>query len=148
MTRRFKGQHKYKQRITYKAEGDGLQADALCDGGSTYRVYIRNDPAPKKYLKQGLLPLHSRVMELFDAVKYSYHHCTMDNLYNSAAFCRAGYNHTRKILCQGVTCKGMRGIPPSVLQVEQKSRKDQIKFRGTVKAALLEGYDACLNLVA
>ena len=45
MTMRFKGQHKYKQRITYKAEGDGLQADALCDEVSTYRVYIRNDPA-------------------------------------------------------------------------------------------------------
>ena len=41
----------------------------------------------------------------------------------------------------------MRGIPPSVLQVEQKSRKDQIKVRGTVKAAILEGDDACTNLV-
>ena len=47
----------------------------------------------------------------------------MYNLYNSAEFCRAAYNHTRKIICQGVTRKGMRGIPPSVIQVEQKSRK-------------------------
>ena len=72
----------------------------------------------------------------------------MDNLYNSATFCRAAYNNTRKIICQGVTRKGMRDIPPSVLQVEQKSRKYQIKVRGTVKAALLEGDDACTNLVA
>ena len=79
---------------------------------------MRNDPAPNKYLKQGLSPLHSRVMELFDAMKDSYHHCTMDNLYNSTAFCRAAYNHAGKILCQGVTRKGMRGIPPSVLQGE------------------------------
>ena len=148
MTMRFQGQHKDKQRITYKAEGDGFQADALCDEGFTYQVYMRNDPAPKKYMKQGLSPLNSRVMALFDAVKDSYHHCTMDNLYNSAAFCRAAFNHTRKILCQGVTRKGMRGIPPCVLQVEQKSRKDQIKVRGTVKAALLEGDAACPNLVA
>ena len=42
----------------------------------------------------------------------------------------------------------MRGIPPSVLQVEQKSRKYQIKVRGTVKAALLEGDATCPNLVA
>ena len=42
----------------------------------------------------------------------------------------------------------MRGIPPSVLQVEQKSRKYQIKVRGTVKAALLEGENACTNFVA
>ena len=72
----------------------------------------------------------------------------MDNLYNSAGFCRAAYNHTRKILCQGVTRKGMHGIPPSVLQVEQKSRKDQTKVRGNVKAAILEGEAAFHNLVA
>ena len=42
----------------------------------------------------------------------------------------------------------MSGIPPSVLQVEQKSRKDQIKVRGTVKAVLLEGDAACPNLVS
>ena len=87
-------------------------------------------------------------MALFGAVKYSYHHCTMDNLYNSAAFFRAAFNRTRKILCQGVTRKGMCGIPPSVLQFEQKSGKDQIKVRGTVKDALLEGDSACPNLVA
>ena len=42
----------------------------------------------------------------------------------------------------------MRDIPPSVLQVEQKSRKYQIKVHGTVKAALLEGDTSCPNLVA
>ena len=87
-------------------------------------------------------------MALFDAVKDSYHHCIMDNLYNSAAFFRAALNQTSNILCQVVTRKGIRGMPPSVLQVEHKSRKDQIKVRGNVKAALLEGDDACPNLVA
>ena len=137
MTMRFQGQHKFKQRITYKAEFDGFQADAICDEDFTYQVYMRNDPAPKKCLKQGMSPLHSRVVALFDAVKDPYHHCTMDNLYSSAAFYREVYNHNRKIICQGVTCKGMRGIPPSVLQFEYNSRKDQIKFHGTVKAVLL-----------
>ena len=84
-------------------------------------------------------------MVLFDAVKDSYHHCKMYNFYNYSAFCIAAYNQTRKILCQGITRKGMRGIPPSILQVEQKSRNYQIKVRGTVKAALLEG-DAALTV--
>ena len=59
MTMGFKGKYKDKLRITYKAEGDGFQADALCQEGFTYQVYMRNDPAPCKYLKQGLSPLHS-----------------------------------------------------------------------------------------
>ena len=42
----------------------------------------------------------------------------------------------------------MRGIPPSVLQDEQNSRKYQIKVCGTVKAAVLEGDAACHNLLA
>ena len=83
---RFQGQHKDKQRIDYKAECDGLQADSLCDEGFKYQVYMRNDPAHNKYLKQGLSHLHSMVMESFDAVKDFYNHCTMDNLYNFAAF--------------------------------------------------------------
>ena len=72
----------------------------------------------------------------------------MDNLYNSAAFCRAAFNHVRKVLCHGVARKGGRGIPPSVVQDEMKSRAAQIKVRGTVKAAVLEGDPGCPNLVA
>ena len=121
MTMRFKGKHQDKQRITYKAEGDGSQADALCDSGFTYQIFMRNDPAPKKYLKLGLSPLHSRVMSLFDTLKETYHHCSMDNLYMSAKFCKAAFNHKNKVLCQGVTRKGMRGLPSHVIQEEKKS---------------------------
>ena len=66
MTMRFKGRHRDKRRITYKAEGDEFQADALCDAGYTYQVcYLRrNEPAPLKYLKLGLSPLHSGTMWL------------------------------------------------------------------------------------
>jgi len=148
MTMRFKGKHADKRRITYKNEGDGFQADALCQDGYTYQVYMRNDPAPSKYLNQGLSPLHSRVMALFDSVDDEYHQCAMDNLYNSAAFCRAAYHHDKKVLCHGVARKGGRGIPDSVLQAEVINRKDQLKVRGTVKAAVLEGDPGCPNLVA
>ena len=42
----------------------------------------------------------------------------------------------------------MCDIPTSILHFEQQSIKYQIKFRGTVKASLLEGDTACPNLVA
>ena len=148
MTMGFKGQHTDKKRITYKAEGDGFQADALCQDGFTYQVFMRNDSTPTKYLKQGLSPLHSRVMGLFDTVKETHHQCAMDNLYNSAAFCKAAFQHDKKVLCHGVTRMGMRGIPKHVEQKEVKNRKEQLAVRGTVKAAVLEGDPNCPNLVA
>ena len=148
MTMGFKVQHKDKKRITYKAEGDGFQSDALCQEGYTYQIWMINDCAPSNYLKQGLLPLYSRVMGLFDSIEDDHHQCAMDNLYNSAAFCKAAYNHKKKVLCHGVTRMGMRGIPKHVVQQEVKNRKEQISVRGTVKAAVLEGDPKCPNLVA
>ena len=67
MTMCFKGKHHDKRRITYKQEGDGFQDDALCNAGFTYQVYMRNDPLLRKYRKEGLSPLHSRCMALFDS---------------------------------------------------------------------------------
>eukprot|EP00957_Ditylum_brightwellii_P034792 2636970-Ditylum_brightwellii.AAC.1 len=51
-------------------------------------------------------------------------------------------------LCQDdVTCKGMCGIPPSVIQEEKKRHDDQICACGTVKAAVLEGDPNCPQFV-
>lgn len=148
MTIGFQGKHADKLTIKYKRVGDGFQCDALCQDGYCYQVFFRNDPAPKEYLSWGLSPLHSRVMKLFDSVSAKYHHCTMDNLYNSTKFCKASYNHPKKVLCAGVTRKGMRGIPSCVIQQEVISRIQQRQVRGTVKAALLEGDPKCPGLVA
>jgi hypothetical protein len=41
--------------------------------------------------------------------------------------------------------KGGRGFPQAVLQEEVKARTEQIKVRGTVKAAVLEGNATCPN---
>ena len=144
----FQAKHVDKRCITYKNEGDGFQGDALCGDGFTYQVYMRNDPAPKKYLRQGLSPLYSRVMALFDSLEDEYHQCDMDNLYNSATFCRAAYNHENKVLCHGVTRKGGRGIPPSVIQQEVTNKEEQKRVRGTVKAAVLEADPGCPGLRA
>ena len=105
MNMRFKGKHQDKRRITYKNEGGGFQADALCQNFLTYQIFMRNDPAPPNYLKQGLSPLHSRTMALFDSVKDEYHHCAMENLYNSVTFCKQAYNHPKKFIFHGVTQK-------------------------------------------
>ena len=88
--------------ITYKAEGDSFQSDGRCDSVFTYQVYMRNYPAPIKYLSKRLSPLHPRAMELFDKLKDNHRQCTMDNLYNSAAFCKTVLNHPRKVICRGV----------------------------------------------
>ena len=48
---RFQGKHVDKRQITYKNEGDGFQANALRQDGFTYKIFMRNDPAPLKYIK-------------------------------------------------------------------------------------------------
>ena len=106
----FKGRHKDKKLITYKADGGGFQADALCQEGFTYQVYIRNDPVPSKYLRQGFSPFHLRVVSVFGYVKDDHYQFAMENLYNSAYFFRVSYNHDERLLCHGVTRKGGNGI--------------------------------------
>jgi hypothetical protein len=143
----FQGHHADKKRITYKAEGDGFQNDALGQDGWTHQVYFRNDPAPEKYLRMGLSPLHARVVWLFDCVKDNWHTCGLDNLYNSAKFCRFAYVENR-VLINGVTRTGMRGLPQSIIQAPQTSRKAAMSVRGTVKAAVLLGDMQCPALLA
>jgi hypothetical protein len=93
MTIGFQGSHKDKKRITYKVEGDGFHCDALCQERYCYQHYFQNDPATKKYVALGLLPLHARVMWLFDSLLDDHHQIGMENLYNSAAFCCASFLH-------------------------------------------------------
>ena len=69
MTIRFQGKHVDKRQITYKNEGDGFQADTLCQDGFTYQIFMRNYPAPLKYIKEGLSQLQSRLMALFDSLR-------------------------------------------------------------------------------
>lgn len=144
----FKGSHQDKRRITYKKEGDRFQCGALCQDGFTYQVYMKNDPAPPKYLKQGLSSLHSRLMALSDSVEDEYHHCAMNSLYNSAAFCKAVFNHEKKVMCHGVTRKRKRVLPKIVLQEEEENRKVAILKRYIVKVAVLKGDTQCPDLVA
>ena len=148
MTIRFKGHHHDNLRITYKAEGDGFQANALCYDVYSYQVYMQNDPALKKYLKQNISPLHSQTVSLFYYLKDKHHQVGMNNIYNSAAFCRSAYHPDCKVLCHSVACKAGRRIPECVLQDEENNPVTQRAARGTVKAAVLEGDLGCPNIIA
>jgi hypothetical protein len=53
-----------------------------------------------------------------------------------------------QVLINGVTQTGMRGLPQSILQAVQTTRKAVMAVRGTVKAAVLVGDPACPNLLA
>mmetsp|Transcript_25091 Transcript_25091/g.54722 ORF Transcript_25091/g.54722 Transcript_25091/m.54722 type:complete len:1026 (-) Transcript_25091:83-3160(-) len=146
-TQGFQGNHRDKLRITYKKEGDGFQCDAIAENGYTWTFYFRNQPAPKKYTDMGMSPLHARVLFLFDQLKSEYHSCGLDNLYNSAKFCKFAYLSKNKVKVFGVARKSGRGVPSIVKQDEVTSKEAKIQVRGTVKAAVLEGDPACPNLL-
>ena len=76
-------------------------------------------------------PLDARVMAIFDTVQEKNHQLAMDNLYNSATFFKAAYNHEKKVLTHGVTRKLMIGILQCIKQKELNKKKSHIETRGT-----------------
>ena len=114
----FQGKHSDKLHITYKAEGDGFQCDALCKSGFTWTYYFHNQAAPKKYLQQGYAPLHSRILGMFDLLDEKHHNSWFDSLYLSAKFCRAAFTHPNVVCIAGPTRKSGCGLPQCVLQEE------------------------------
>ena len=111
MTLCFQGRHKDKIIITYKRAVDGFQCDALFENGFTYQLHFCNHPAPPKYIKMNLSPLHYFLMDLFDSLQDKNHVCGMDELYNSSTFCRKLYTHDKRVMVHGVARKGMQEIP-------------------------------------
>ena len=144
----FQGRHADKLRITYKAEGDGFQCDAICDAGYTWTFFFRNMPAPQKWIRLGYSPLHSRILAMFDQLEEKNHNCWFDNLYLSAKFAKASFMHKNKVRISGPTRKSGRGLPQCVLQEEKTSPSEIRQVRGTVKAAVLEGDSEMPDLVA
>ena len=99
----FQGRHADKLCITYKAEGDGFQCDAICYTGYTWTFYFKNQPAPRKWLCVGYLPLHSRILGMFDQLENKHNNCWLDNLYLSAKFAKASYKYNNKVCISGPT---------------------------------------------
>ena len=87
-------------------KGTGFSA-TLCVKMALLTPFFRNDPAPRKYTVQGLSSLHARCMAMFDSLVHEFHRIGLDNLYMSAKFAKAAFNHTKKVQMAGVTRKGM-----------------------------------------
>jgi len=144
----FKGRCSMKMRIKFKKAGDRFMCDSVCDNGYTFQVYFQNEPSPKKYIDKGLSPLHARTLAMCDALQDVYHRVWMDNLYLSALFAKASYQHDKRLLIAGVCRPANKGLPNAVLTKEPKDKKKQIKQKNTVKAVVLEGDVECPDLLA
>ncbi len=70
----------------------------------------------------------------------------MDNLFNLQKLFSAFY--MVEALAHGVARTNGRGLPPSIIQWEEKNAKLAESLRGTTKAARLHNSDECLDLVA
>ena len=131
----FQGRHTDKLQITYKAEGDGFQCDALADSGFTWTFYFHKQPAPEKWTKKGHSPLHSRILGMFDQLENKFHNCWL-------------WTHSNKVRISGPTRKSGYGLPKCVIQEEVKNAEAIHAIQGAVKAAVLEGDDKVPGLLA
>ena len=99
----MQSQSMYKTRCRkYKRIGDGIQTDAIADDGYTWDFYFRNEPVPKKWLDMGLIPMHGRLLHMFENFHDNHHFVNMDNLLNSVLFTVAAENCNAKVKTQGM----------------------------------------------
>jgi hypothetical protein len=172
MTMGFQGRCSFKQRITYKVEGDGFQVDALCDAGYTYSWAFRV-MAPPKVLPldlKGVSPLHTRMFFLLSRLgAHSGSNCEccksrfvkqpccayedihentkvwMDNLYLSvriAELARQPGMPWPVVLVAGPT-RTNRGIPEYCIQKRESNEKKRALAKGTIKVAVRNGVLCC-----
>ena len=57
-------------------------------------------------------------MSLFDSTQDKFNICGMNNLYNSAIFCKKAFTHDRKVIVHGIMQDVVRGLPKCVVQEE------------------------------
>ena len=113
-----------------------------------YLLFLLSEPTGlKKYLDQGLSPLHSRCMGLISQLPGKLYTLTSDNLYNSVKFTRAAWMTPQKVMCHGVVRPTGRGVPESVKQQEVKAKEDIERVKNTVKASRLVGAESGLEIV-
>ena len=139
--------------IFYKCEGDGFQCNAVCNGGYTYSFYFRHGPPPnvrEQYKHLDLSPTAQRVMWLASRLPNQWTRIYMDNLFNSQKLFTALHIDIAEVLAlaHGVACTNRRGVPPSIIQKEEKNKDHAEKLRGTTLATKLHDSDACPDLFA
>ena len=145
----FSGRCSFKQRITFKAEGDGFLNYAICEDGYTYSWLWRFLDYPE--LKPKLSPLHNRMLRLFTRLRVDENgvmqetghdntQCYMDNLYHSLDFAYACMrpdvddNDVTKwpVVRVAGPIRSNRSVPPSIFQKEVTAKDALVAARGTV----------------
>ena len=145
----FKGNHKDKQRITYKREGDGFLVDCICSDGYTYCFFFRHQEASGKIMKAfDCSRLNARVLALISQLEDKYYTLGIDNLFHSAKFARLAYSMEQKVMVHGICRVSGRGIPSIIKQKEVTKKVDLAKVRNTVKVAVLRGDENVKDLVS
>ncbi len=145
----FQGASGMKLRISYKREGGGFQCNAVCNGGYTYSFYFRHGPPPnvgEQYKHLDLSPTARRVVWLASRLPNQWTRIYMDILFNLQKLFTA--LHIAEALAHGVARTNGRGVPPSIIQKEEKNKDRAEKLRGTTLATKLHDSDACLDLFA
>jgi hypothetical protein len=139
-----------KLRISYKREGDGFQCDTVCDAGYTYSFYFRHGPPPnvgEHYKDLELSPTARCVVWLASRLPNRWTRIYMDNLFNSKKLYEA-FLYRTEALAHRVAHTNGQGIPPSIIQNEEKNISGAEQLCGTMMAPRLINYDACPNLLA
>ncbi len=115
----MQGKSQYKTRCEkHKRIGDGIQTNTIADDGYTFDFYFWNEPVPKKWIGLGLLPMHARLLHMFEKFRDLHHSVNMENLFNSVNFTIAAATCKTKVRTQGVLHKSNCGTPPCVYQDE------------------------------
>jgi hypothetical protein len=143
----FQGTLGMKLRISYKREGGGFQCNAICDGGYTYLFYFCHRPPPnvgEQYKHLELSPTARQVVWLASWLPNQWTWIYMDNLFNLQKLFTA--LHIAEALAHGVARTNRRGVPPLIIQKEEKNKDRAEKLRGTTMAAKLHNLDACPDL--
>ncbi|KAK3274723.1 hypothetical protein CYMTET_17106 [Cymbomonas tetramitiformis] len=92
----FQGRSALKDKIKFKAEGDGFLADCICQDGYTWTFHFRHDPTPLPLTQKDASDLHNRCLMLVKRLKFEWTRMWMDNLFVSRRFFQWGY--TEKVL--------------------------------------------------
>lgn len=123
----FQGASSMKLRISHKQEGDGFQCNALCDSGYTYSFWFHHGGPPDlgpDLTHLELSPTARHIVWLALCLPNEWMRIYMDNLFNSVKLFQAWYQ--AKALAHGVAQTSRHGLPPSIIQKEEKN-KDQVE---------------------
>ena len=137
----FKGRCSLVVRIKNKNEGDGLQADCICDEGYTFTFWFRCDHLPCTRDKD-VSDRDTRCAWLVDQLPGAWYHLFMDNLFTSWKF--GEMLAKRQCLFAGTcTVQEWRGLHREVVQKEVRRRRAGNGAGGGVHGHACYGVAAC-----